>query len=804
MLSLPFEKYSSMISNAIPGLKKTVLTLLCAAAASAYAQSGVNNSVPGLQLPVEVLRDKWGVNHIYASNQHDLFFMQGYLAAKDRLFQFEIWRRQATGTVSELTGPSELKRDIGARLFKYRGDLDKELNYYHKDGKAILEAYTDGVNSYIDEVLKNPTLLPQEFKILGIKPGKWTPEIVVSRHQGLKGNVAKELEMGMAVAKAGEHKVKELAWLHPKDPDLRLDPSITKEMLFKDILEVYNRFHSAFPYSSLKLEAPFGSAIEPLEEGAEGSNNWIVSGSRTQSGAPILANDPHRAISLPSLRYMAHLNAPGWNVIGGGEPVIPGISIGHNDFGAWGLTIFQTDSEDLMVYDLNPDKPGQYKYKGKWRDMEEVHETIPIKGRADTAVTLLFTVHGPVTYVDAARNKAYAVRCGWLEPGGAPYLASLRYNQAKNWNQFRQGAKYSNLPGENMIWADKKGNIGWQVVGITPLRKNFSGLVPVPGDGRFEWDGFLNIKKRPHSYNPKSGFFATANQNVTPETYRIWEGIGYTWADPFRGDRINEVLAADDKVDIAKTVTLQSDYLSIPARTLVPMLSGIRLPSEFARRAQEQFKGWDFTLNENSTAAAIYVMWERRIESESNARFVPQEIKGLVSVQLNRTLSWLKTPDDRFGTNPEQGRNEFLSHTFELAIKDLQAKLGDNISQWKYGQEKYKHAALNHSLNSLLSAGQKEKFNIKALPRGGNGHTPNSTGGADRQTSGASFRLIADLSDWDKALMINSPGQSADPESKYYQNLFELWAKNEYFPAYFSKEKIIEVTDVRTVFEPVK
>lgn len=795
-----------MVRNPTSRFKKILFSLLCAAmvGTSVHAQPDSIISIPGLQLPVEVLRDKWGVNHIYASNQHDLFFVQGYLAAKDRLFQFEIWRRQATGTVSELTGPSELKRDIGARLFRYRGDLDKELNHYHRDGKAIIEAYTAGVNSYIDEVVKNPDLLPQEFKMLGIKPGKWTPEVVVSRHQGLKGNVSKELDMGLAVAKVGEQKVKELAWLHPKEPDLRLDPAITKEMLSANILEVYNRFHSAFPYSALKLAAPFGSAIEPLEEGAEGSNNWIVSGSKTQSGYPILANDPHRAISLPSLRYMAHLNAPGWNVIGGGEPVIPGISIGHNDFGAWGLTIFQTDNEDLMVYDLNPANPGQYKYKGKWRDMEEIHETIPVKGSADTAITLLFTVHGPVTYVDSLRNKAYAVRCGWLEPGGAPYLASLRYNQAKNWNQFRKGTKYSNLPGENMIWADKKGNIGWQVVGITPLRKNFSGLVPVPGDGRFEWDGYLNIKKRPHTYNPESGFFATANQNVTPDTYRIWEGIGYTWADPFRGDRINEVLATDNKIDIDKTAALQTDYLSIPARTLVPMLSGLRFKSELSQRAQEQFKGWDFVLGGSSIPAAIYAMWERRIDSESNARFVPQDIKGLVSIQLSKTLSWLRSPDQRFGAAPEQGRNDFLSLTFELAVDDLKTRLGDDISKWQYGQERYKHAALNHPLNSILPLSLKEKYNIAALPRGGNSHTPNSTGAADRQTSGASFRLIADLSDWDKALMINSPGQSADPESKYYKNLFELWANNQYFPAFFSKEKIMEATDERTVFEPVK
>lgn len=775
---------------------------LCVTAASLYAQQRNELTLPGLQSPVEVMRDRWGVNHIYASNQNDLFFVQGYLAARDRLFQFEIWRRQATGTVAELLGSSEMKRDIGARLFKYRGDLDKELNCYHKDGKAIITAYSNGVNRYINEVLENPERLPEEFKMLGIVPGKWTPEVVVSRHQGLKGNVTEELDLGIAVLTAGEQKVKDLMWFHPREPDLTIDKSITKEMLSEKVLEVYKQFHSTFPYSKLKALPSMGSSELPLEKDMEGSNNWVISGSKTQSGYPILANDPHRAVGLPSLRYMAHLNAPGWNVSGGGEPEIPGVSIGHNDHGAWGLTIFKTDSEDLMVYDLNPEDLSQYKYKGKWVDMEEIREVVSVKGKPDTTVTLLFTRHGPVTYIDSALNKGYAVQCGWLEPGGAPYMASLRFNQAKDWRQFRNAAKYSNLPGENMIWADKKGNIGWQVVGITPLRKNFSGMVPVPGDGRYDWKGYLNIKKRPHAYNPQKGFFATANQHVTPDSYRIINGIGYTWADPFRGNRINEVLEADNEIGLSETAALQTDYYSIPARILVPMLIGINLKSELANSARNHFKEWNFVLDENSIAAAVYAMWERKISAESNKRFVPESLNGLISVQLEKTISWLKSPDQRFGAQPVIGRDQFLAETFELAVAELQSKLGLDITKWQYGQEKYKHTAMSHPLNSILSEDAKEKFNISWLSRGGNSHTPNSTGGGDRQTSGASFRLITDLSDWDKTLMINSPGQSADVNSKYYKNLFKLWANNEFFPAFFTKEKIQEVADLTTIFKP--
>ena len=288
--------------------------------------------VKGLYASVEVLRDQWGVNHIYAENQHDLFFSQGYCAAKDRLFQFEIWRRQATGTVAEILGERELKRDIGTRLFKYRGDLKTELNHYHPQGEAIINAYTDGVNSYIDEVLAHQELLPLEFQLLKILPGKWTPEVVISRHQGLLGNITEELSIGKAVSKVGAEKVKELMWFHPKDPDLHIDSAIDQKLLNDNILELYNAYRKeiVFQESDINkadedpdavmnlLKQPISNAYQPaFEHGIEGSNNWIVSGNRTASGHTMLANDPHRKIAVPSLRYMVHLVAPGWNVIGG-------------------------------------------------------------------------------------------------------------------------------------------------------------------------------------------------------------------------------------------------------------------------------------------------------------------------------------------------------------------------------------------------------------------------------------------------------------------------------------------------------
>jgi len=768
----------------------------------------------GLKEPVEILRDEWGINHIYAKNQDDLFFAQGYAAAKDRLFQFEMWRRQATGTVAEILGENELKRDIGTRLFKFRGDMTKEMNHYHKDGAAIITAYTNGVNAYIDEIIATPDQLPIEFKLLNIVPEKWTTDVIISRHQGLLGNVNKELEIGRAVAKLGEKKVKDLQWFHPKDPDITLDPGMDKELLFDDILELYNAYRKPVQFSSNDIlpeyrnlvdENTLGSINEQDEDALSiGSNNWVVSGALMADGNTYMANDPHRTIAVPSLRYMVHLVAPEWNVIGGGEPEIPGISIGHNEYGAWGLTVFSTDGEDLYVYELNPANSKQYLYNGEWEDMKIISETIKVKGDDDVNVELLYTRHGPVTYMDSLHNKAYAVRCAWLEPGGSPYLASLRMDQAKTWEEFRKACNYSHIPGENMVWADKKGNIGWQSVGIAPIRRNFSGLVPVPGDGRYEWEGYLPIIQKPHTLNPPKDFFATANQNVTPDDYEYWDAIGFSWADPYRGDRLEEVLGAGDKFTMEDMKALQVDYLSIPARILVPLLSDLPLTGK-AAEARDSLSAWDFRLESTSIEAAIYVAWENEISKLAKAKFIPESGKDVIgSIQMKKIMDWITNPDERFGPNPIQGRDQFLSESFNNGVKYLEGILGDDINNWQYGQEKFKHTYMAHALGEFVKEEIKDKLDIGPLPRGGNGYTPGSTGGNNRQSSGASFRMIVNTGNWDAAVGTNGPGQSGNPESPFYSNLFEPWANDQYFPVYYSRKKIEDFAVNRTLLSPKK
>jgi len=774
--------------------------------------------VPGLSQPVEILRDRWGVAHIYAKNEADLFFVQGYNVAHDRLFQLELWRRQATGTVAEILGPKEIKRDIGNRLFMYRGDLEQELKWYHPHGPAIVAAFVNGINAYIAETQRNPDLLTPEFKMLGIKPGKWTPAVVISRFNGLLGNLNQELNLALAIRTIGVEKVKDLTYFQPANPKLEMDPAIDAALLSKDILELYSAFREPIKFTPDELVAAYrdnSKILARLDQAAAmpsaidlsqrqediGSNNWVVSGRLTSSGFPMMMNDPHRAQGTPSLRYWVHLVAPGWNVIGGGEPALPGISIGHNDYGAWGLTIFGTDSEDLYVYETNPSNPSQYKYGGGWEAMTVIKDSIPVKGGSPSAVELKYTRHGPIVYEDKAHHKAYAVRAAWREVGGAPYLASLRMDQARSWDQFVDACGYSRIPAENMVWADIDGNIGYQAVGIAPLRPNWSGLVPVPGDGRYEWDGYLPIKALPHVLNPEKGFFNTSNNFLIPPGWPYKDALHYIWADAFRASSVAEFLGSGRLFSVSDMIQLQNNDLSIPARSMVPLLRDLDLTNPASQQAQGRLLHWNNVLDKDSAPAGVYEMLQRRLLANIRDLMVPKEARSFVGMpELTKIIGWLQAPDGRFGPDPIAGRNALLAKSLDEAVAELTKRLGPDQDKWQLGA--YHHALIHHPMTAALKPELRAKFDVGGLPRGGDSYTVTATGGGDNQVSGGSFKIIVDTEDWDRSVGLNNPGQSGDVNSPHYRDLYELWARGKYFPIFYSRTKIESVAEKRFELKP--
>jgi penicillin G amidase len=791
------------------------LLLVASPSVSPAREQAITLKVPGLREPVEILRDRWGVSHIYAKNRHDLFFAQGYNAARDRLFQLEIWRRRVTGAMAEIQGAKALDRDIGARLLRFRLDLTKEMNHYHPQGAQIIPAFVDGINACIKETEAHPDLLPVEFRLLGIKPRAWTPEVVISRLGGLFTNLESELLMAQRARAVGVTATKALVDLEPGNPDLVVAPGVNLKTIPDDVLKYYLAARAGVKFTPEDIVVPEARAarsMEPLQSLAattsdvirfsdEGSNNWVLRGAKTHTGHPIMANDPHRAITAPSLRYWVHLVAPGWNVIGGGEPHLPGISIGHNEHGAWGLTIFATDSEDLHVYATNPANPRQYRYKGKWEEMAVVRETFSVKGREPVTVDLKYTRHGPVLAEDRARRRAYALRAAWLEIGATPYLASLRMNQATNWQEFREACFHSLAPSENMVWADVKGNIGWQATGIVPRRPNWNGLLPVPGDGRFEWHGNLPGAALPFRVNPPEGFLATANAENLPPSYP--HAISYLWEPPYRQMRVEEVLKAGTSLTLDDIARLQTDELSIPARTLVPLLRGLRSDKADVQAALEKLLSWDYVLGQNSIAAGVYAAWQQQLwENFRNRRVPPSARQHFPKMAPQRLLTSLTNPDTSYGPDPQAGRDRFLLDSLTQAVQQLTERFGADASKWAYGQERYHHITLRHPLSEAVNTQHRAQFDVGPLPRGGDGFTVNNTDNNAAQGSGASFRIIADLADWDRSLGVNTPGQSGNPADPHYRDLTELWVTGKYFPLFYSREKIDSAAEQTLVLQP--
>ena len=524
--------------------------------------------------PVQIIIDDWGVPHIYANDHYDTFFAQGFNAARDRLWQIDTWRRRGLGELSEVLGEDYIEQDTAARLFLYRGDMYSEWLAYGNDAKRITKAFVAGINAFVDLTYKNPELLPEEFQALGYLPSRWSAEDVVRiRSHGLWRNVRSEVWRARLACRSGlslthQWKVLQPAW-ETKIPD-GLDPCTIPE----DVLKIYDLATRSVDFKKIqKSEETYdlSSNNKPVFQEHLGSNNWVVSGNRTKSGRPILADDPHRSHAVPSLRYIAHLVGPDINVIGAGEPALPGISIGHNENIAFGLTIFPIDQEDLYVYRR---KGNGYEYKGKETAFKRVEEQIKVKEKNPVIRILEFTSHGPVI----AKNgtHAFAVGAAWLLPGMAPYFGSIEYMRAKDFRTFIGALNRWGAPSENQVYADIEGNIGYKPAGRFPNRPNWDGLLPVPGDGTYEWDGFFDMDVLPEEYNPHRGFTGTANALSLPADYPIEKyKVGFEWSAPWRHKRLWEVLEGQPQHTLSDSISLQTDYLSILAREIIS-----QLPSE--------------------------------------------------------------------------------------------------------------------------------------------------------------------------------------------------------------------------------
>ena len=700
----------------------------------------------GLREPVEILRDRWGIPHIYARNTADLFFAQGYVAALDRLWQIDLWRRAGTGKLAEVLGPGAIERDRLARAVRFRGDWNAEWAAYGPDTREIAVAFTSGINAYIRSLGGRR---PLEFRIAGYDPGLWVPEDAVARVAGLlmTRNLTREVARAVDARRFG---LAALEKYQPPDPFIRLEVPRGLDLadITSDILKTYTQVIGPVQFAE-----------------TQGSNNWVVDGSLTVTGKPILANDPHRPINIPSLRKTVHLVAPGWNVIGAGEPALPGVALGHNERIAFGFTIVGIDQQDLYVEKLNPANADEYRYRGAWKKVETERQQIGVRGGPPRTVELRYTVHGPVIYEDRARRRAYALRWVGTEPGSAGYLAALSLARARNWGEFLQAVERYKTPSENLVYADVDGNIGWQAAGLAPVRPNWSGLLPVPGDGGYEWSGFRPLGELPRLYNPPAHFIATANHNILPADYTI--PLGYEWALPFRFQRIREMLTAGGKFGVEDFRRMQQDVTSLPARRFQAVLRRWNPDHPTAR----ELLAWDAVLRVDSRPAAIYETWMTKLADAVPGKQAPRP-------SLDVLLSLLEERPDA----------PAMAETLDAALAQLRRDLGADPTQWTWGR--LHEVRFLHPLN-------RPGFNRGPLPRPGDSNTVNATswtGAGFRQTAGASYRQIIDLADWDRSITTNVPGESGDPTARHYADLLDEWAAGRYHPLVFSRAAVERAT----------
>lgn len=721
--------------------------------------------IAGLDSAVEVRRDRWGVPHIYARTVSDLFFAQGYVAAQDRLWQMEMWRRQGEGLLAEVLGPDFVERDRFARLLKYRGDMEAEWSSYAPDARAIVRAFVAGVNALIRQVRDRP---PIEFSLLGFRPEPWADEVPLQRMAALAmtGNALAEVDRAGLLTAYGRAAVETY---FPVDPFRPLDPVEGLDL-------------SGISVASLGAAAQaYGGIRYPR---LDGSNNWVIAGRLTATGKPLLANDPHRAITLPALRYLSHLVGPGWNVIGAGEPGVPGVAGGHNGRIAFGFTIVGMDQQDVYVERLGPCPAGAgarcYWHHGRWEPVTTIVDTIPVKGERPRVVRLEFTHHGPLVAEDTARGRGFAIRFVGSEPGTAGYLAQLSINRATDWASFLEAAYRWKLPTENLVYADADGNIGWIAAGLNPVR-SWSGLLPVPGDGRFEWEGFLPFTRLPQVMNPASGIIATANHNILPAGYR--EPLNYEWATPYRYDRIMRVLSSRRGWTRQDLEQLQHDEVSLPAEELAPVLVAALRRAGRRGEAVDALAGWDHLMRKDAVAPTVFAAWLRAVgplvyEQRLGERRGRQRGREWDLPLLIRLLT---RPDSGFGRDPVAGRDSAVVQAFDRAVRQLAADFGPAPSGWRWGT--VHRAEFRHPLAAA--------FDLAAVGRGGDENTVNMTGGAGwLQTSGASYRGIFDTADWDNSVATSVPGQSGQPGSEFYGNLLPLWAEGRYFPLVYSRAAV--------------
>ena len=747
--------------------------LLTPAATAQEAPPGAfseSRALPGLTAPGEIIIDRAGIPHIYAANARDGFFLQGYAVARDRLWQIDLWRKRGLGRLSASFGAQFVAQDRAARLLLYRGEMAAEWAAYPSQAKGWTEAFAAGINAYVADVEAGRAPLPIEFSATNTRPERWQADDVVRiRSNALASNLTSEVVRARALC-GGDLKYeplrRELAPAHTVSIPKGLDPC----SIPADVLDDYALGTGDVRFDGQKIVV---ASLDPDIQ--EGSNNWVIGAGKSATGRPILANDPHRAHAVPNLRYLSHIDTPELKIAGSGEPALPGISFGHNEDVAWAITIFAIDQQDLVV---NP----------KATKLTEVRERIEVKGAPPREVVLKFTDDGPIIHEDPTSGRSFALRATWTKPGASAYFNASWAWTAKTWDDFLVARDHWGAPPLNLLFANRAGDIGWAPGGFVPVRAAGDGLLPVPAGKVHRWTGLLDAKLMPVKHNPADGWIATANEMNIPAGYPHM--LGLEWADRSRITRISEVVGSKPKFGLTDAMALQNDPTSPMARRAVALLQGLAGRDANERGALALLGNWNGHEGPDSAAAALYEIWAARHLAASAVKAIVPEAarRNFGRTSIGNILPVLED-GKLFGPDSAALRAEILLGSLGLAFAETARLLGPDPATWRWG-------ALHRAdfQPSLPIAGRDAERRVGPVPIGGSGSTPMAMGtGPDfRVVSGASVRVVMDVGAWDNSMAINTPGQSGDPASPHYRDLFARWATGNYVPFVWSRPRVLQ------------
>ncbi len=786
--------------------RMTLSLLVVAGAASAGAYFVLRRPVPrekgrvklrGLEGEVEILRDRWGVPHIYAGNLRDLFFAVGYAQAQDRLWQMEFNRRLSSGTLAEVLGEEALEMDRLTRRIGFRRVSERDWPEAETTERAVLEAFSAGVNAYI-----GGSRLPVEFGILRYRPQPWHPvdTITFGRYMAwtLSGNWDREILRSWTVERFGAKVMAELETPYPAGKPGTVPPGTEAKGAGPSLDEDY------------KAAADLLGALA----GTGMSNSWVVGGKKSATGKPLLGNDPHLPLQMPSIFWEFHVDSPELKAAGAGLPALPSVIIGHNDRLAWGVTNAQVDGDDLYVERVNPDDPSQYFYQDQWVDGEVVREEIKVRGRRKPVVEdVLITRHGPViSPAIKGETRTLALRSVTLEPSHQNQ-GLLMLMGARNWEEFREALRLWPAPSQNFAYADVDGNIGYQLAGLVPIRAKGHGVLPVPGwTGEYEWTGWVPFDELPSVFNPPTNWVATANNKIVDDDYPYF--LSAHWMDSPRQERIIEMLEEKERLSVEDFRRMQGDQLSLPARELVPRLLELEAKDEWSKRAQTFVRAWNHVVAADSVGACVFEVFfthlvRKALEEKLGSWSDFYMGRGIHPLKPNGTFfgeaaSWLLAKmRDKKKWFAGRSWKEAMEEALASAVGELRHLLGDDVSQWQWGR--LHRQTFRHPLGQARALSR--LFNRGPVAVGGDSNTVWQAAyapyhGYELRSWTASYRQIIDLGDLDRSVAVIASGQSGHPGSRHYGDMIGMWQRVENHPMLWERASVEKHMRGRLVLAP--